>query len=338
MRASCLQIVRVLGLFLASVLIAAVSGRVPVFSYSPDFFEQQIDRAGRERAALDFRAASLEQARGVAERRDKAIGALIAEYARRLSAVSERATIRELQSKDDRFNLGLAQAGSALASRETDMRAEYERLLLLKEESWAALARFSEQVRSAREMSDSLDMRRAAYERLLTQARQEQLGSERSYEAYRARRAELRAQLGESPPSTALLWPVESELGISAYFRDESYKARFGFEHNAIDIPVIQGSDVRAAADGIVIQSVNNGLGYNYVTIAHAGDMLTTYGHVSEILVTEGQKIGAGDIIALSGGIPGTPGAGYRTTGAHLHFEVRIGDEFADPLGFLPAL
>lgn len=335
MRAFRLQIVKVLSLFLASVLVEAAGGFAPVFSYSPDFFEQQIDLAGLERYEFDFRIASLEQARGVAERRHKAIGALIDEYARRLSVVSERAVIRELQSKDDRFNLGLAQAGSAIASREKDMRAEYDRLLVLGEASDRSLTRFDEQVRSAREMSESLDARRAAYERLLAQARQEQLGSERSYEAYRARREELRAKLGVQS-SIALSWPVEPALGISAHFHDESYKARFGFEHNAIDIPVVQGSNVLAASDGIVIQSVDNGLGYNYVTIAHSGDMLTTYGHVSDIFVSEGEKVRAGDVIALSGGIPGTPGAGSRTTGAHLHFEVRIDDEFVDPLGYLP--
>lgn len=322
-----------MGLFLAAGLMA-VMNFTPVFSYSPDFFEEKIDYAMDKGDALAFRIASLEQARTAILKRRSAIENLIVTYAQRLDVLSEHATIRTLQSNDDRFNLGLAVAGSALSSREKTMRAEYDRLLELRGSSDRMLAKFDEQIRSARDLSDSIDAEREAYQRLLAQAKQEYLASERSYTAYRAQRSSLRARLGEQS-SVALSWPVDPSLGISAHFRDAAYSARFGFEHNAIDIPIIQGSDVRAAADGIVIQSALNGLGYSYVTIAHAGDMLTTYGHVSDILVREGEKVRAGDVIALSGGIPGTPGAGLRTTGAHLHFEVRINDEFADPLELL---
>lgn len=133
-----------------------------------------------------------------------------------------------------------------------------------------------------------------------------------------------------------LAWPMEPSRGISAYFRDSGYASRFGIPHNAIDIPAPQDSIVRAPADGVVYKVRDNGMGYSYLTIAHRGGFMTTYGHVSVFLVAEGEKVFAGQPIILSGGTPGTAGAGLLTTGAHLHFEVMQGGKYVDPLLYVP--
>lgn len=132
------------------------------------------------------------------------------------------------------------------------------------------------------------------------------------------------------------VWPVEPALGISAQFDDASYKKRFGIPHRAIDIPVIQGSIVRAAANGIVASVSDNGLGFNALIITHDGGYSTLYGHVSAFFVQEGQEVRAGEPVAKSGGLPGTPGAGSLTTGPHLHFELFKNGEHVDPLTVLP--
>ncbi|MBU1953985.1 peptidoglycan DD-metalloendopeptidase family protein [Patescibacteria group bacterium] len=131
------------------------------------------------------------------------------------------------------------------------------------------------------------------------------------------------------------LWPVSPERGISAYFHDSSYRAFFGIEHYAIDIPTSQKSTVRAPAEGVVYKARDNGFGYSYLILAHKGGYMTVYGHIFEFLVEPGEKVRAGQAIALSGGTPGTKGAGYMTTGAHLHFEVIKGDKHVDPLLYL---
>jgi murein DD-endopeptidase MepM/ murein hydrolase activator NlpD len=136
-------------------------------------------------------------------------------------------------------------------------------------------------------------------------------------------------------PDGEFLWPVEPERGISAYFRDPSYSSVFGVRHNAIDLPVLQGSMVRTAGDGVVYTAKDNGFGYSYIIIAHSGGYQTVYGHMSKILVKEGQKVRAGAIIGLSGGMPGTKGAGYMTTGPHLHFEMLRNGIHVDPLTLL---
>lgn len=131
-------------------------------------------------------------------------------------------------------------------------------------------------------------------------------------------------------------WPVEPELGISAHFDDPAYRARFGFSHNAIDIPVAQGSVVHSVADGVVEKVTDQGLGFNSIVVRHKGGYSSMYGHVSKFLVSEGDEVSMGDAIALSGGIPGTPGAGRMTTGAHLHLEMFKDGEHVDPLPLLP--
>lgn len=142
-------------------------------------------------------------------------------------------------------------------------------------------------------------------------------------------------QKSVSSGSGEMIWPVIPERGLSAYFHDPSYQGYFGVQHNAIDIRVGQGTPVRAAADGVVYKAKDNDYGYSYIVIVHHDNLMTTYGHISNIMVEEGQVVESGDIVGLSGGMPGTKGAGYMTTGPHLHFEVMQNSAYVDPLRFL---
>ncbi|EKD63748.1 MAG: hypothetical protein ACD_51C00207G0004 [uncultured bacterium] len=133
-------------------------------------------------------------------------------------------------------------------------------------------------------------------------------------------------------------WPVSpEEKGLSAYFDDSGYVSAFGVAHNAIDIPVTQGTTIEAPADGVVykVSYDENSIGYAYVMIAHRKGVVTVYGHVSAVAVVEGDYVYRGQIIGLTGGTPGTVGAGLRTTGAHLHFEVWQDGVLVDPLKYL---
>jgi murein DD-endopeptidase MepM/ murein hydrolase activator NlpD len=142
---------------------------------------------------------------------------------------------------------------------------------------------------------------------------------------------------GEFESGERLNWPVKPTRGISAYYLDPSYHSTFGIPHNAIDIPISQGTAVRSPAAGVVYKVHDNGdESYSYLILAHKGGLLTVYGHMSEILVKERDIVFPGEIVGLSGGIPGTKGAGYLTTGAHLHFEVIKSGKHIDPLKILP--
>ena len=145
------------------------------------------------------------------------------------------------------------------------------------------------------------------------------------------------ATMGMAGDSVTVLvsWPIQPGYGISAGFKDLEYERLFGFEHNAIDIPVKQGSPIHAAADGTVEAVVDHGMGYNYLILKHPG-YATLYGHVLSFGVGEGQEVKEGQVIGQSGGRKGTPGAGEISTGPHLHFEIMVGGEHVDPLAHLP--
>ncbi len=177
------------------------------------------------------------------------------------------------------------------------------------------------------------------YQRLLAQAKQEQQDAAAEIalmeKQVRAKLAKLNGKKLEFNDN-GLIWPVKKNV-ITTYFHDPDYPFRYIFEHPAVDIRSAQGSPVKAAASGYVAR-VKKGLdgSYGYIMIIHGNGLSTVYGHVSKTYVKQDEYVVQGQLIALSGGMPGTPGAGRLTTGPHLHFEVRLNGIPVDPLGYLP--
>lgn len=123
----------------------------------------------------------------------------------------------------------------------------------------------------------------------------------------------------------ALAWPM-TEGTVSSGFGE-----RWGRPHKGIDIAAPEGTPIFAAADGEVVFAEASEGGYGkLVIIDHAGGCLTVYAHNSRILVDEGQTVRQGAAIA-------EVGSTGRSTGPHLHFEVRIDANAVDPLIHLPA-
>jgi murein DD-endopeptidase MepM/ murein hydrolase activator NlpD len=100
--------------------------------------------------------------------------------------------------------------------------------------------------------------------------------------------------------------------------------------HAGIDFRQQTGSKVRATGAGVVIHAGTAGGYGNMVEIDHGNGITTRYGHLSKILVKEGDHVNAGDLIALSGSTG-------RSTGPHLHYEVRRNGNAVDPMRFLNA-
>ncbi|MCD5382667.1 peptidoglycan DD-metalloendopeptidase family protein [Candidatus Gracilibacteria bacterium] len=134
------------------------------------------------------------------------------------------------------------------------------------------------------------------------------------------------------------IWPIDKNRGITAKFLDPEYEKRFGIKHYAIDIRAKQGTKIHAPANAFVYKvekGGSDGMGYAYIILAHKGSIQTVYGHISKSLVKEGDIVLKGQIFALTGGMPGTPGAGPLTTGPHLHLEFHENGKPVNPLKFL---
>jgi murein DD-endopeptidase MepM/ murein hydrolase activator NlpD len=99
-------------------------------------------------------------------------------------------------------------------------------------------------------------------------------------------------------------------------------------QHKGVDLAAPAGTPIRAAADGMIGRADwFSGYGL-YVAIEHGGNIETRYGHMSRLNVAAGQAVRKGDII-------GYVGSTGRSTGPHLHYEVRIAGEAVNPIPYL---
>jgi lipoprotein NlpD len=128
--------------------------------------------------------------------------------------------------------------------------------------------------------------------------------------------------LPRKPGSGRLQWPLQGVL-----YR--GFGVKQGQRHDGIDLSAPEGTLVRAAAPGEVIYTGNQS-GYGTIVILrHSGSLITLYAHNSAVLVKDGDRVDAGTPIARVG-------MSGRTTGPHLHFEVREGTRPRNPLPYLP--
>ncbi len=134
-----------------------------------------------------------------------------------------------------------------------------------------------------------------------------------------------------------LNWPVDPSRGITAKFHDKDYPFRNLFEHPGTDVRASVGTAVKAAAGGYVAWNKKGRLYGNYTMIIHPGGIATVYAHLSKFIAEPDTYVERGDVIALSGGRPGDPGAGL-STGPHLHFEVRLNGIPVNPENYLPSV
>lgn len=103
------------------------------------------------------------------------------------------------------------------------------------------------------------------------------------------------------------------------------YRSRFGRNHYGVDLKANMGDTVRAVFSGRIksVKYERSGYGF-HIIIEHDDGISTLYAHLSKFLVHEGAIVGNGDPIALSGN-------SGRSTGPHLHFEIRIAGKCIDP-------
>lgn len=144
-----------------------------------------------------------------------------------------------------------------------------------------------------------------------------------------AKFAALAQSAGDGPPlgDGTFIRPVPGPFSSNFGYRTDPVTGARAF-HAGIDFSSPCGTPIKAAGTGAVLSAGANG-GYGNATMINHGNGLTTlYGHQSSIIVSAGQSVTQGQVI----GYVGTTG---KSTGCHLHFEVRVGGNPVDPTGYL---
>jgi biotin carboxyl carrier protein len=116
---------------------------------------------------------------------------------------------------------------------------------------------------------------------------------------------------------------------------NEVSSVRNNRQHKGLDLGVQSGTQVLAPQDGTIKTSqITQGNCGGLIEITHANNITTRYCHLKNLNVKVGQTVKAGQVIGLSGGAENDLGKGL-STGAHLHFEVLVGNQFVDPEKYL---
>ena len=122
--------------------------------------------------------------------------------------------------------------------------------------------------------------------------------------------------------------PINAAYNSSSYgWRIDPFNGNKAF-HEGLDFTANTGTPIRAAADGIVTLAEASGGYGNLVKIDHGSGLETRYGHASKILVKAGERVVKGQEIAEVGNTG-------RSTGAHLHYEIRLNGNALDPRQYL---
>jgi murein DD-endopeptidase MepM/ murein hydrolase activator NlpD len=128
--------------------------------------------------------------------------------------------------------------------------------------------------------------------------------------------------------SAPTLWPVEGRITSGFGERNDPFSGDGGAFHRGVDISSTFGTRILAPADGVVrFASFMNGYG-RAIILDHGQGITTLYGHLSAFGVTPGQSVHRGDTL-------GYVGLSGRSTGPHLHYEVRIFNTPVNPYKYL---
>lgn len=228
--------------------------------------------------------------------------ALSAHVVRHRSAVLTAAE----QARAERFQAWIAAGRAARAADVLASLAEAHAAEVAEQRAEAQAARAALDRRISAMIAE-MDALAAAEDRLL--------------DAIAAKQAQVRAARVPTSAPQSLLWPARGPVS-------SRFGPRWGRFHFGIDIANATGTPIRAAASGLVVHAGALGSFGMTVAIDHGGGITSISAHMSDVAVAEDELVVAGQRI-------GSMGSTGRSTGPHLHFEVRREGVAFDPMGLL---
>ncbi len=222
----------------------------------------------------------------------------------------------------------------ALQEKVANDRTVLEGAQAEQEEAKAQQMAAQDELKAQEDEVDKLIAEISAQEDLLEEMEEELNKAAKALDAQiKAKEREYAAQVANVPSESGYLWPLPggyNTISSLAGGRIHPVTGKPG-NHAGIDIPAPSGTNIYAAKSGVVIHAAK-GTGSswsygNYVIVSHSDGTSTLYAHMSRIGCKEGQTVKQGDVV----GYVGTTG---RSTGNHLHFEIRSGSTRKDPVNY----
>lgn len=256
--------------------------------------------------------------------------------------------VSQVAEYDRKMLVKYGETKDAVALKEQELQNEREALVELQEsteakeasvqklmdQKQAELTSYNEKIRSAQGDLSEFDAQIKAQEAEVAKIeaemkRREEEARKREEEAKKKAEAAGKTYTTTNLGNISFIWPCPSSSRITSTFGDrESPTEGASSNHKAIDIGASTGANILAAADGEVTISTYSVSAGNYIMLDHGGGVSTVYMHCSQLLVSKGEKVKKGQVIAKVGS------TGY-STGPHLHFGVRSGGAYVDPLKYV---
>lgn len=259
-----------------------------------------------------------------------------------LSEMLSRAEyIQKIASYDRKMLTEYGEIRDGIAKDEERLEKEHRELLSIKEQTEAKqssaeqlMGEKSRELEKYQNQISANESQLASYEADI----QAQEAKIKAIEAELKRQEEEAKKQAEAQGQTykpvsigniSFIWPCPSSSRITSGFGDRSSPTEgASTNHKGIDIGAAAGSDIVAASGGTVTISTYSYSAGNYIMINHGGGVSTVYMHCSKLLVSEGDTVKQGQVIAKVGS------TGY-STGPHLHFGVRLNGSYVNPSNYV---
>lgn len=245
--------------------------------------------------------------------------------------------IQQISSYDRKKLTEYGEIKEKIADDEEKLEAEHEELLTLQEQTKAKqdsveklVGEKSRELQKYQNQIAANESQLASYQADIEaqENRIQQIEAELKRQEEEARKKAQ--EKGEEYKTVSIgnisfIWPCSSSSRITSGFGGRSSPTEgASSNHKGIDIGASSGSDIVAAADGTVTISTYSYSAGNYIMINHGGGVSTVYMHCSKLLVSVGETVKKGQVIAKVGS------TGY-STGPHLHFGVRVNGAYVNP-------
>ena len=252
-----------------------------------------------------------------------------AEYISKISEYDRNQLDKYVAIKEDieQKEIRLEQEKAELLTLQESTEAKHASVEQLLSEKEKELKNYESQIANAEAQASQYQAETAAQEAQIAQMEAELKRQEE--EARRKAEAQGQTYKTVSIGDITFTWPCPASSRITSYFGSrEAPTEGASTNHKAVDIGASTGTDIIAAADGQVSIATYSASAGNYIMLNHGGGVTTVYMHCSKLLVSAGESVKKGQVIAKVGS------TGY-STGPHLHFGVRDNGTYVDPLQYV---